>query len=201
MFGLSKKSSGDAWLFAGLGNPGEKYAKNRHNIGFMAIDRIAGDFGFPGFRSKFQGEFVEGAIRDRKVILLKPKTYMNNSGQSVAAAAKFYKISPDRIFAFHDEIDIEAGKIRVKKGGGNAGHNGLRSIQDHLGTADFWRVRMGVGRPVHGEVHDYVLNDFSKYEREWLEPYTGAVSRHCLYLIDGRDSEFMNKVALDTKKN
>ncbi len=201
MFGLSKKSPGEAWLFAGLGNPGGKYEKNRHNIGFMVAERLADEFGFPPFRAKFQGQFSEGRIGAHKVILLKPQTYMNNSGQSVAAAAKFYKIPPERIYAFHDEIDIEAGKIRVKKGGGNAGHNGLRSIQDHLGTADFHRVRLGVGRPVHGEVHDYVLGDFSKSEREWLEPYIAAVAKHSGLLLDGRESEFMNKIALDLKKS
>ena len=198
MFIFSKKPS-EIWLFAGLGNPGNKYRNNRHNIGFMATDRIAEDFGFSSFRSKFHSEFSEGTIKDRKVILLKPQTYMNNSGQGVAAAARFYKIPPEKIFAFHDEIDLESGKVRVKKGGGNAGHNGLRSIEDHLGTPDFWRVRLGVGRPVHGEVHDYVLGDFSKHEQEWLAPFIGAVSRHCWYLLEGRDNEFMSKVALDTK--
>ncbi len=201
MLGFSKKQNKDIWLFAGLGNPGGEYALNRHNIGFMAADKIVDDYGFSPWRAKFQGWFTEGTIDGRKVILLKPKTYMNLSGQSVSAAAKFYKAVPENIYAFHDEIDIEAGKVRVKKGGGNAGHNGLRSMQDHLGTPDFWRVRLGVGRPVHGEVHDYVLSDFSKAEKEWLGPCLTAVSKHCGFLLDGRDSEFMNKVSLDLKKD
>ncbi|MGB4056734.1 MAG: aminoacyl-tRNA hydrolase [Alphaproteobacteria bacterium] len=200
MLGFSKKQKADIWLFVGLGNPGVKYAGNRHNIGFMVADRIADDFGFPGWRAKFQGRFAEGNLDGKKVILLKPETYMNNSGQSATAAAKFYKIAPDRIFVFHDEIDLAPGKIRVKKGGGNAGHNGLRSIQDHLGTPDFWRVRLGVGRPVHGEVHDYVLSDFAKQDKEGLDLFLASTSKYCGLLLEGRDSEFMTRVAEDTKK-
>ncbi len=162
------------WLFVGLGNPGSKYEKNRHNIGFMAMECIADSFpAFSPFKSKFQGTLSEGRLGNKKVILLKPETYMNNSGQSVIKAAQFYKIQPEKIIVFHDELDISASDMRVKKGGGNAGHNGLKSIQQHLGTPDFWRVRMGIGRPPHKEasVSNFVLDDFSKAEREWLGHY------------------------------
>lgn len=160
------------WLFVGLGNPGGEYAKNRHNIGFMAIDAIADSFPiFGAFRSKFQGQVSEGRLGNSKVILLKPETYMNNSGQSVTACAKFYKIEAENIIVFHDELDIAPADVRIKQGGGNAGHNGLKSMQAHMGTADFWRVRLGIGRPNHaGAVSNYVLDNFSKAEQEWLTP-------------------------------
>ncbi len=160
------------WLFVGLGNPDDKYKNNRHNIGFMVVDSIANEFpAFDGFRSKFQGKISQGRMAGQKVILLKPQTFMNESGLSVAKAAKFYQIEPDKIIVFHDELDINAGDVRVKFGGGNAGHNGLKSIQAHLGSADFWRVRIGIGRPSHrGAVSNYVLDDFSKAERIWLNP-------------------------------
>ena len=162
----------DMWLFVGLGNPGEKYAKNRHNAGFMVLDHIQDNVqAFNPFRSKFQGLVSEGRLGSHKVLLLKPTTYMNNSGQSVAQAVKFYKIDPEKVVVFHDEIDLDANTVRVKQGGGNAGHNGLKSIQSHLSTPDFWRVRIGIGRPSHGgEVSNYVLDDFSKAEQEWLLP-------------------------------
>ncbi|MGH1455551.1 MAG: aminoacyl-tRNA hydrolase [Alphaproteobacteria bacterium] len=162
------------WLFVGLGNPGSKHEKNRHNIGFMAMDSIASEYpAFSAFKNKFQGEISEGRLGNQKILLLKPQTYMNNSGQSVVKASQFYKIDPDKIIVFHDELDIPASEIRVKQGGGNAGHNGLKSIQSHLGTADFWRVRMGIGRPPHKEasVSNFVLDDFSKVERDWLDRY------------------------------
>lgn len=170
----SSQDSGEEtemWLFAGLGNPGDKYRKNRHNVGFMVVDGIAASYsGFGSFRSKFEGQLAEGKIKNRKVVLLKPQTYMNLSGQSVLKAAHFYKITPDRIVVFHDEADLPPGEIRVKIGGGNAGHNGLKSVQASLGTPDFWRVRIGIGRPPKGgDVSNYVLNDFSAQDREWLE--------------------------------
>lgn len=166
------------WLFVGLGNPGDKYSKNRHNVGFMILDHIADNYpAFSGFRSKFQGETTEGRLNGQKVVLLKPTTYMNNSGQSVAQAAKFYKIDPNKVLVFHDELDLKPGEVRVKQGGGNAGHNGLKSIQAHLGTPDFWRARIGIGRPQHkGQVSNFVLDDFSKAERDWLEPLVDTVS-------------------------
>lgn len=200
MPGFLKKKQTDTWIFAGLGNPGDEYAGHRHNIGFMVADRIAEDYGFPAFKLKFQGWVSEGKIGETKVVLLKPKTFMNLSGQSVMAAARFYKVAPDRIFVFHDEIDIEPAKIRVKKGGGNAGHNGLRSIQEQMGTPDFRRIRLGVGRPQFGDVADYVLSDFSKADKVWLQDYIESVSKHCALLLDGNESEFMSKVAMDVEK-
>lgn len=160
------------WLFAGLGNPGPKYRMNRHNVGFMLLDVIASKYeSFGPFRTKFDGEISEGKIGRTKVLLLKPQTFMNLSGQSVVKAAHFYKIMPDKIIAFHDELDLPPGEVRVKKGGGNAGHNGLKSIQESLSTPDFWRVRMGIGRPPAkgADVSNYVLGDFSAQDREWLE--------------------------------
>ncbi|MGQ0526704.1 MAG: aminoacyl-tRNA hydrolase [Alphaproteobacteria bacterium] len=152
------------WMFVGLGNPGTEHACNRHNVGFMVMDVMREKSGAPDFRKKFQGLVAEGSIGGNRILFLKPQTYMNLSGESVAPAAKFYKIPPERIFVFHDEIDIAPGDVRVKQGGGNAGHNGLKSIQQHLGTPDFWRVRIGVGRPEHGDVSDYVLGNYSKDE-------------------------------------
>jgi len=172
------------WLLVGLGNPGDEHAKNRHNIGFMAIDAIAGKAGFPAFRGKFQGEIAEGRLGGGKAALLKPQTYMNESGQSVGKAAKFYKISPERIVVFHDEIDLKNETIRIKKGGGNAGHNGLRSIQDHLGTPDFWRVRIGVSHPGDkGRVSGHVLSDFSKADREWVAVLLEVLADHAETII------------------
>lgn len=195
---FSKNKSDDAWLFAGLGNPGDKYAGNRHNIGFMAVDAIAQDFSYPAWRKKFQGDMAEGNIENQKVILLKPTTYMNESGQSVKAAAKFFKIKPDRIVIFHDELDLGPGKVRIKQGGGNAGHNGLKSIQAHLGTPDFWRVRLGIGHPGDkNRVHGYVLSDFSKSEKQWLEPLLDACGRHAGLLALGQPDVYMSKVAMD----
>ncbi len=185
------------WLLAGLGNPGEKYAGNRHNIGFMAVDAMAEEYGFPPFRSKFQGQVSEGRIGGSKVVLLKPQTYMNNSGQSVAAAAKFFKIPPERIVALHDELDINSATLKVKRGGGNAGHNGLKSIDSHLNTKDYWRIRLGVGHPGDKvRVHGYVLSDFSKTERVGIERMIESV-RDCIpFLLDGAEGEFMNRVAM-----
>lgn len=185
-------------LIAGLGNPEGKYARNRHNVGFMALDQIADDHMAPDFRSKFKGLFSEICIGSQKVGLLKPQTYMNDSGQSVAAAAKFFKIPPERIIVFFDELDLDPGKCRVRKGGGNAGHNGLKSIQAHLGTADFWRVRIGIGHPGDRKrVSGYVLGDFSKTEQEWLEPLLYSLSKRVDVLLSGQDSDYMSKVAMD----
>ncbi len=197
---FKKQQSEKAWLFAGLGNPGDEYARHRHNVGFMVADKIAETFGFPAFRAKYKSEMAEGKIDGVKVILLKPQTYMNLSGQGVAAAAKFYKIPADRVIAFHDEIDIEPGKVRTKKGGGNAGHNGLRSIQEYLGTPDFRRVRIGVGRPQHGDVADYVLSNFAKAEQGWLEELLAAMAKYAPLLLENRNDDFMSKVAMETKK-
>lgn len=191
----------DTWLFAGLGNPGDKYAKNRHNIGFMVVDAMARAYNFPAFRKKFQSEMSEGTIDGAKVVLLKPQTYMNLSGQGVAAAAKFYKIPPARIVALHDELDLAPGKMRVKTGGGNAGHNGLKSMQACLGTPDFIRVRLGIGHPGDKDrVSGYVLSDFTKAETAWLSLLVEAVSDYAPLLIRGQESEFMSKVAAHTNQ-
>ncbi len=184
------------WLLVGLGNPGAKYKDNRHNVGFMAIDAIADRFSIGPFKAKYQGQLAEGRIGDQKVALLKPETYMNESGRSVGAAAKFYKIDPDHIIAFHDELDLAPAKIRVKTGGGNAGHNGLRSMDAHLGTPNYIRVRLGIGHPGDKDrVHGYVLGDFSKAEQVWLDPYLEEIGRQAELLITGKDSDFMSKVA------
>lgn len=184
------------WLLVGLGNPGDKYEYNRHNIGFLAVDAIADTYGFPAYKKKFQGLMAEGHIEGEKVILLKPQTYMNNSGQSVGEAAKFYKIPLDRIAVFHDELDLGAGKIRTKKGGGNAGHNGLRSMDSHLNSNDYWRIRLGIGHPGDkAMVHNHVLSNFSKDELIWLKPLIEAVANHAPLMVQGKDNEFMSKVA------
>lgn len=183
-------------LFVGLGNPGAKYARNRHNVGFMALDRIAEDHGFAPWRAKFQGEASEGVLDGQKVILLKPATYMNNSGQSVQAAVRFYKIDIGDIVVFHDEIDLAPGKLRVKSGGGHAGHNGLRSIHAHVG-ADYDRVRIGVGHPGRKEaVPGYVLHDFARADEDWLEPMLHGISDGAGQLAKGDAGKFQNKVAL-----
>jgi len=199
MLSLFRKADPDMWLVAGLGNPGNQYEGNRHNIGFMAADAIAAEHGFPAFRSKFQAAMSEGRIGAHKVILLKPQTFMNNSGQSVAAAAKFYKIAPDRILVLHDELDLKPGQIRIKQGGGNAGHNGLRSIGSHLNAKDYWRMRIGIGHPGNKEkVHGHVLSDFARSERQWVESTVKSIASHIGLLLDGKDNEFMSKVAMDT---
>ncbi len=180
------------WLFVGLGNPGAKYDNNRHNVGFMVIDKIQDNKpSFGSFRSKFQGKLSEGRLSGQKVVLLKPTTYMNNSGQSVAKVSKFYKIPSENIVVFHDELDIKAGDIRVKQGGSNAGHNGLRSIQAHLGTSDFWRVRIGIGRPhPNADISGYVLDNFLKEERIWLEPLINALSDQSYKIIEDNPKSY-----------
>lgn len=197
---LKKKTDPDMWLVVGLGNPGDQYKNNRHNIGFMAVDAIAADSNAT-FRSKFQAQMAETRIGTDKAVLLKPQTFMNNSGLSVVQAAKFYKIDPDRIVVFHDELDLPAGKLRTKKGGGHAGHNGLRSIDSHLNSQDYWRVRMGIGHPGDkARVHGHVLSDFGKNEREWVDFTVKSLSRHIHFMLEGRDNDFMSKVALETSK-
>ncbi|SFG42775.1 peptidyl-tRNA hydrolase [Palleronia marisminoris] len=183
-------------LFVGLGNPGPKYAKHRHNIGFMAVERIAEDHGFPPFRAKFQGQVTEGRLGDERVAILMPTTFMNNSGQSVGEAARFYKIDPADVVVFHDEIDLAPGKLKCKTGGGHAGHNGLRSIHQHLGP-DYARVRMGVGHPGHKDrVPGYVLHDFAKADEDWLDDMLRGCSDGAPALAEGDQGRFMNAVAL-----
>ncbi len=183
------------FLVVGLGNPGPTYVGNRHNIGFMAVDGIVRRHGFSPWRTKFQGEVADAVVDGRKVLVLKPMTYMNDSGRSVLAAATFYKIPPKDIIVFHDEIDLASGKLRVKRGGGHAGHNGLRSIHAGLG-ADYARVRMGVGHPGDkAEVKNYVLKDFTKADRDWLDPMVDGCAEFLGDVLDGDDSSFMSKVA------
>ncbi len=186
-------------LFVGLGNPGPKHARQRHNIGFKAIEAIAAEHSFPPFRARFQGRLSEGRLGAERVALLEPMTYMNESGRSVGEAMRFYKLALDDLVVLHDELDLAPGQIRVKRGGGAAGHNGLRSIDRHLG-ADFWRVRIGIGHPGHADrVIGYVLHDFGKDEMDWVEPTVHAIARAAPMLADRDDANFMNRVALLTQ--
>ncbi|MDF1856914.1 aminoacyl-tRNA hydrolase [Pseudooceanicola sp.] len=183
-------------LFVGLGNPGAKYAQNRHNIGFMALDRIALDHGFGPWKARFQGELAEGALGGDKVLLLKPGTFMNLSGQSVGEAMRFYKLDPSDVTVFHDELDLAPGKLKVKDGGGHAGHNGLRSLHQHIGDA-YQRVRIGIGHPGHKDrVAGYVLHDFAKADEGWLDDLLRGVSDGAADLARGEPGRFMNAVAL-----
>jgi peptidyl-tRNA hydrolase, PTH1 family len=183
-------------LFAGLGNPGPGYAGNRHNIGFRAVDAIHVRHRFAPWRKRFHGEAAEGEIGGNKVLLLKPQTYMNDSGVSVAAASRFYKVPLDKIVVFHDELDLAPAKVRVKVGGGNAGHNGLRSISALSGN-DYMRVRLGIGHPGDRDlVHPYVLSDFFKEERPWVAAVTDALAAAAEFLAAGRPDEFQNRVHL-----
>lgn len=185
-------------LFVGLGNPGAKYAGNRHNIGFMALDQIASDHGFAPWRGKFQGSVSEGTLDGEKVILLKPETFMNLSGQSVGEAMRFYKLEPQDVTVFHDELDLPPFKVKLKTGGGHAGHNGLRSIHQHIGEA-YHRVRLGVGHPGHKDrVSGYVLSDFAKQEEKWLDDLMRGVSDGAPFIAKGDGGKFTNAVALRT---
>jgi PTH1 family peptidyl-tRNA hydrolase len=185
-------------LFVGLGNPGAKYAGNRHNIGFMAVDRIAADHGFTPWRKAFQGLVSEGRLGGEKVALLKPETFMNLSGQSVQAAVTFWKLPLTDVTVFHDELDLAPGKLRLKQGGGHAGHNGLRSIHAHLGDG-YARVRLGIGHPGHKDaVAAYVLHDFAKADAEWLDDLLRGISDGAEALAMGDGQKFMNAVALRT---
>lgn len=185
-------------LFVGLGNPGAKYAGNRHNIGFMAVDRIAADHGFTPWRKAFQGLVSEGRLGAEKVALLKPETFMNLSGQSVQAAVAFWKLPLADVTVFHDELDLAPGKLRLKQGGGHAGHNGLRSIHSHLGD-DYARVRLGIGHPGHKDaVASYVLHDFAKADQDWLEDLLRGISEGAEALAMGDGQKFMNAVSLRT---
>ena len=185
-------------LFVGLGNPGAQYAGNRHNIGFMALDRIAADHGFSGWRKAFHGQVAEGRLGTEKVVLLKPETYMNESGRSVQAALAFYKLAPDQVTVFHDELDLATGKLRAKTGGGHAGHNGLRSIHATVGEA-YHRIRLGIGHPGHKDaVSAYVLHDFAKADRDWLDEVLRGISDGAAALAEGDAPRFLNAVALRT---
>ena len=185
-------------LLVGLGNPGNQYAGNRHNIGFMALDAVARQHNITQFRSKHSGQLAEGSIGGEKVILLKPQTFMNRSGDSVQAVAQFYKIAPADIIVLYDELDLAPGKVRVKTGGGNGGHNGLRSIDPQIGL-DYKRVRLGIGHPGKENVTHHVLGDFAKADQDWLEPLLDATAKNIDLLLKGDDAGFMNKLALATK--
>jgi len=183
-------------LIVGLGNPGAKYAHNRHNIGFMALDQIARDHGFSPWRTKFQGQVSEGRLGSDKVILLKPETFMNLSGQSVGEAMRFHKLDPADVIVFHDELDLAPGKVRLKTSGGHAGHNGLRSIHAHI-SPDYDRVRLGVGHPGHKDaVAGYVLRDFAKAEQDWLDDVLRGIGDGIAHLVDGAGDKFLNAIAL-----
>ena len=185
-------------LIAGLGNPGPQYARNRHNVGFMAADAIARRHSFSGFSKKFRGEIAEGTLAGDKVLLLKPMTFMNLSGDSVGEAMRFYKLSPADIIVIHDELDLAPGKLKLKVGGGNGGHNGLKSIDAHCGK-DYKRLRIGIGHPGHKDrVNPHVLGDFAKSDQEWLEPLLDAIADHADLIAKGDDAGFLNKIALAT---
>ena len=186
------------YVLAGLGNPGARYARNRHNIGYLVADEIARRHGFERFRSRsrLSGDIAEGRIGETRVAVLKPTTFMNESGRALGAVLRYYKIEPERLFVFHDELDLAPGKVRVKRGGGSAGHNGLKSATAHIG-ADYWRVRMGIGHPGDKDlVHGYVLSDFSKAEALWLEKLVDAVGDASGLLLSGVENVFMTRVAL-----
>ncbi|MBO6718765.1 MAG: aminoacyl-tRNA hydrolase [Rhizobiaceae bacterium] len=183
-------------IIAGLGNPGQKYENNRHNVGFMAADAIVRRHSFSPWSKKFQGLIAEGSLGGDKVLLIKPQTYMNLSGQAVGEAMRFYKLTPADLVVLYDEIDLAPGKVRVKTGGGSGGHNGIRSLDSHIGK-DYRRVRIGVGHPgVKEMVHGHVLGDFAKADAEWLEPLLDAIGDAAPMLVSGDDNGFMNKVSL-----
>jgi PTH1 family peptidyl-tRNA hydrolase len=183
-------------LFVGLGNPGPQYVGNRHNIGFMAVQAVARRHNISPWRRKFQGVAVEGLIAGERVLLLLPGTFMNESGRAVQEAARFHKIDAGQVVVFHDEAELQPGKVRVKIGGGNAGHNGLRSITEHIGN-DYRRVRMGVGHPGDKDLLErYVLQDFAKSEWPWVEALCEIVAENVPLLIEGKDATFQNKVHL-----
>lgn len=184
-------------IIAGLGNPGAKYASHRHNVGFMLIDDIARRFGFGPARSRFQSETFEGTIASEKVLLLKPQTYMNNSGHAVGEAVRFYKLGPKDVVVVHDELDLPPGRIRTKVGGGHGGHNGLRSIDSQIGK-EYTRLRIGIGHPGHKErVNGHVLSDFSQTDQGWLAPLLDLMASDLPVLISASAAEYQNRVLRD----
>ena len=186
-------------LIVGLGNPGAEYKNHRHNVGFMAVEAIARANGFSSWSRKFQGEISEGKLGTNKVLMLKPLTFMNVSGQSVAAAANFYKLTEADIIVIHDELDLDPGRCKVKTGGGNGGHNGLKSIDAHIGR-DYKRLRIGIGHPGHKDrVTPHVLGDFSKADHVWLEPLLDAIAKAAPDIAIGDGATFMNRITLATR--
>jgi len=186
-------------ILVGLGNPGDKYEHNRHNVGFMAVEAIAEHSNAGGWKRRFQGATAEADFGRERCLLLKPGTYMNESGRAVGEAIRFFKVSPADVIVFHDELDLEPGKIRVKFGGGPAGHNGLKSISAHIGN-DYHRVRIGIGHPGSREaVVGYVLHDFARKDRDWLEPLLNAIARGTPHLLSGQDAKFLNEIARSSR--
>lgn len=190
------------FLVVGLGNPGKEYALNRHNLGFMAVRAIHEAYNFPSWKKKFSSEISEASVGDAKVLLLMPQTFMNLSGEAVAAAASFHKIPPEKVIVFHDDIDLLPGKAKVKQGGGHGGHNGLRSIDQHIGN-NYWRVRLGVGHPGDKNlVKDYVLNNFAKEDMAWLKPLLNALAAEFPLLLRGETNQYASRInvikAVDT---
>lgn len=189
----------DVILLVGLGNPGQKYERHRHNVGFMAADEIIRRYSFSGPQNKYKGELYQGDIQGQKTVILKPQTYMNESGQSVQAVAAFYKIKPENIIVFYDELDLPPGKVKIKQGGGAGGHNGIKSIDRHLGK-NYWRVRIGIGHPGDRErVTGYVLGNFSKQDEKWLDQLLPIMSSEADLLTQQDMAGYMNKIALQTK--
>lgn len=188
-------------LFVGLGNPGKKYDNNRHNIGFMAVDEIILRHDFSEPKIKFQGALYEGSLAEEKVLILKPLTFMNKSGISVSEVVRFYKIPSENIFVFYDELDLGAGKVKFKTGGGNAGHNGLRSLDQHI-NKDYHRIRLGIDHPGEkSRVTGHVLGDFSRDDEKWLDPLLDAVGRASEKLVSGDGIDFLNEIGLILKPN
>ncbi|WP_027488296.1 aminoacyl-tRNA hydrolase [Allorhizobium undicola] len=185
-------------VITGLGNPGAQYAANRHNIGFMAVDAIHDDHGFSPWSKKFKGEVSDGTIAGEKVLLIKPQTYMNLSGEAVGEALRFYKLGPESLIAIYDELDLAPGKARIKTGGGHGGHNGIKSLDAHCGL-NYRRLRLGIGHPGDkARVQNHVLGDFSKADKAWLDPMLEALARNADMLVRGEESQLMNKLALAT---
>ena len=183
-------------LIAGLGNPGSQYQRNRHNVGFMAVDEIHRHHSFSPWRRKFQAMVSQGLIDGEKVLLMKPMTFMNESGRAIGEAANFYKLAPEQIVVIYDELDLPAGKLRMKQGGGHGGHNGPRSIHAHIG-GNYRRLRVGIGHPGDkNRVHNWVLSDFAKSDQQWLEPLLAVIARNSEFLVRGDDAGFSNKVHL-----
>jgi PTH1 family peptidyl-tRNA hydrolase len=184
-------------LFVGLGNPGEQYARQRHNVGFMVLDRIAAARRFGPWRNKFSSLITDGYLGSERVQFLKPQTFMNRSGFAVLQAAQFFKLGPDEIVVLHDELDLAPGKVRIRTGGGVAGHNGLRSLAQQLGTTDFRRVRIGIGHPGHKDrVTGHVLGNFAPDDREWLDALLDALDEAAPLVAAGDDAGAMNRIAL-----
>ena len=189
-------------LLAGLGNPGAKHEHQRHNIGFMAVDEIHRHEGFGPWKHRFQAMTSEGTIGDTKVLLVKPTTFMNESGRAVGEAMRFYKSTPKDLIVFYDELDLVPGKVRVKAGGGAGGHNGIRSLDQHMPSKDYRRVRIGIGHPGHKDrVTGHVLGDFAKADHDWLDPLLDEIARNADLLVKGDDAGFMNRLALRTESN